>query len=289
MMETTVIRSFFFFIVGMFCVGGEVWGLNIVGDTVVGDLSVMGQVHVDGNEVDYGTTGTGVAAVYLSYVENGAVYTVSVEAARAGAVFKWVEDANGASPLNKMELSGNGSLSLFNPVAGTNTAQIVLNPGVADPYITIGGKRVVVTVGTGAIRSVQTIPTGTYGNWAVSVGNNARAQGLYAMAVGESVTAVAKNSMAMGVGVLTNGYGQVALGMYNVPNGTSTVTTPGGVTGDQHLFIVGNGSSNAARSNAFEVRKNGDARVYGKLEAQSVAAQSVTLGVAAGDVPMFVP
>ena len=59
---------------------------------------------------------------------------------------------------------------------------------------------------------------------------------------------------------------ETALGAYNV-------TTTGSSTSEQTLFSIGNGSSLTARSNAFEVRKNGD--IYITLNGQNVKLQDI--------------
>lgn len=80
-------------------------------------------------------------------------------------------------------------------------------------------------------------------------------------AAGSGVTASGWNAGAFGLGTTAQGYNQFVIGQYNSPQGTGTANT----NATDALFIIGNGSSAAAPSNAFVVRRNGDTEIKGKL------------------------
>ncbi len=76
--------------------------------------------------------------------------------------------------------------------------------------------------------------------------------GDYSVASGLNTMASGKAASAFGDGTIANGYGSLSIGIYNDPIVTAqtsfTPTTP--------VFIIGNGSSDIARSNAITVLKN---------------------------------
>lgn len=80
------------------------------------------------------------------------------------------------------------------------------------------------------------------------------------MAVGRSAQAFGSNSVAIG-SVTAKSQNEFVIGSYNVLNPTVGSTLAG-----DGVFVVGNGTSTSARSNAFVVRRNGDADVSGKLK-----------------------
>ncbi|WP_435356368.1 hypothetical protein [Emticicia sp. SJ17W-69] len=91
--------------------------------------------------------------------------------------------------------------------------------------------------------------------YGVAIGNNSIADGTSnTLAFGELANASGTNGVAIGTGINANSYYSVAMGYYNVipvANATSWVAT-------DPLFTIGNGQSNAARSNAMMILKNGN-------------------------------
>jgi hypothetical protein len=109
---------------------------------------------------------------------------------------------------------------------------------------------------------------------ATALGAGARATHPGAVALGPGTFTVADNALTFGPGTLADARGSVALGegldaetrnqfvvgRFNMPTGD-----PGSERPDDDLFIVGNGTDNANRSNAVAVKRNGDVNVAGKL------------------------
>ena len=83
-------------------------------------------------------------------------------------------------------------------------------------------------------------------------------------AFGYQANAGAKNSFSMGADTKTSNHFEAAIGRYNVSNTGST-------DADKTRFSVGNGTSDNARHNAFEIRQNGD--IYLSLNGQDVKLQ----------------
>ena len=82
--------------------------------------------------------------------------------------------------------------------------------------------------------------------------HNNEARGDYSAALGSGNSALAKYSTSTGLGNVSTANGSFSTGTYNMPTAYS-------------LFTVGNGSGYEDRSNAFDVRKNGDVILSGKL------------------------
>lgn len=126
----------------------------------------------------------------------------------------------------------------------------------------------------------------------IGQGNNATQQD--AMAIGAFTTAEGVGSFAsgngdvggkahghfsstFGFGSLASGYTQMAIGNFNVGQGTQASTSPG-----DHALIIGNGASNAARSNSVVFTNDGKAILYGTTSgnfSQSAAAATTSYGV----------
>lgn len=148
--------------------------------------------------------------------------------------------------------------------------------------------------GDGAIAGGESIATGIFavalgedsiasGNSAIALGNQAQAQGNSSFAAGNASQSQGKSSTAIGemtvaqgsyaaafgLSTIAQGYNQTVIGRYNIAQGNTSNWV---VTDD--LFIVGNGTSVNQRSNAFIVRKNGDAIVKGNASVQGYVSSS---------------
>ena len=87
-----------------------------------------------------------------------------------------------------------------------------------------------------------------------SSGKQTLASGNYSNAEGDHTTASTESSHSEGIYTLVSNKGEHSQGWYNVSTKASDTFGDSGNT----LFSVGNGTSTAARHNAFEIRQNGD-------------------------------
>jgi hypothetical protein len=88
-----------------------------------------------------------------------------------------------------------------------------------------------------------------------ALGYGAVASGIYAVAMGEESTASGKSALACNRFTTAPSYAETVIGQYN------ETYSPSGITSFQaadRLFVIGNGTSAAARSNALTVLKNGN-------------------------------
>lgn len=120
----------------------------------------------------------------------------------------------------------------------------------------------------------------TYGQGAVALGRWNSANGSAALAGGYFATSPSHYGVALGSYTNAYSYSSMAVGRYNAPVGTENVSselTAARTTwrsGDS-LFVVSNGTSSSARSNALVVKKNGEVEI-GKIPAK-------------GGIPMYQP
>lgn len=112
------------------------------------------------------------------------------------------------------------------------------------------------------------------GYGAISIGNNS-------FSIGNDSYSVGSSSFAIGLNVNATSYGSYALGRYN---DTITGSRRNIWVATDPLFIIGNGTSNTSKSNAFTVYKNGDADLngYTKLgsDAPAIKMKKLTLNSA---------
>ena len=78
--------------------------------------------------------------------------------------------------------------------------------------------------------------------------------GAYSTAFGQDNIASGNNSTSIGYNNQARSYGEIALGFFNTGNTPNSTTA---FDADDRLLIVGNGTSNGARSDAFTILKNG--------------------------------
>lgn len=90
--------------------------------------------------------------------------------------------------------------------------------------------------------------------YAHTEGYGTKASGLYAHAEGGNASAITAYAHAEGNSTIAANRAEHASGQYNVSSSASTTFGDSGNT----LFSVGNGTSDSARHNAFEIRQNGD-------------------------------
>ena len=100
------------------------------------------------------------------------------------------------------------------------------------------------------------------GNSTQAIGRAAHAEGFETIASGDhshaegfETTASGTNSHAANVGTIAQGYAQTAIGMYNIAQGNNN--SPPDPTDD--VFIIGNGTDDGTRSNAFRFQFDGNA------------------------------
>jgi hypothetical protein len=96
----------------------------------------------------------------------------------------------------------------------------------------------------------------------VAIGTNILAEGYNSIALGRNVATTGLHSMALAFYSSARSFGETTMGMFAtdyIPNATQTFDA------NDRLFTIGNGTAEAARSNALVIYKNGDATLLGTL------------------------
>lgn len=169
--------------------------------------------------------------------------------------------------------SGEGSLA----VGTFNTASQKGSMAIGDNNMATGSGAIALGIGATAsnTNSVALGPNTSSGFSSVAMGNNTAASAYNSFSAGEWSVASGQHSAAMGEWALADSYGSFAIGRYNLGGGDQdnwVATDP--------LFMVGNGSSTGSRSNAFEVKKNGQlfAPTLGSIGAMKTMMYNSTTG-----------
>jgi len=141
-----------------------------------------------------------------------------------------------------------------------------------------------VTTASGDFSTAMGERTTASGNYSTAMGYSTRASGDFSTASGEGTTASGMVSTAMGAGTTANGmfstamgYGTRAsdrssliIGQYNLLGSTVTNSATD-FSLENTAFVIGNGTNSANRSDALEVKFNGDATLAGNLNINSDA------------------
>ena len=104
--------------------------------------------------------------------------------------------------------------------------------------------------------------TEAVGEYSSSFGALTQAIGDISTTMGLSSIANGKNSTAIGTGVVAESFAEVAFGRYNT---TYTPDSATDIDPDDRLFVIGNGTSDSNRKDAFSITKSGEATSAGTL------------------------
>lgn len=199
----------------------------------------------------------------------------------------------------KFYLVSNKNLYLFDPMS-TQLTLINLKLAAAN-HGDIGNKAVDLSIQTGTITSTGATGEASFaagedvtasgrfsvaigvgleasGDWSVALGDGNVASALDATAFGGSTKASAEGSTSMGILSVASGYastamgnettaesyGQTTLGLFNTPSFLGTASSTGYIA-DDRLFVVGNGTSVASRSDALVILKSGKTTINNDL------------------------
>ena len=105
------------------------------------------------------------------------------------------------------------------------------------------------------------------GHTSFATGFTTTASGQASSTFGGNTSAEGAAAIAAGVGTVARPFASLAIGQYNVVSGS-----PNTWYSTDPVFIIGNGDSDAARSNAVTVFKNGTARFSGPIYANDVSS-----------------
>lgn len=118
------------------------------------------------------------------------------------------------------------------------------------------------TTASGAASTAMGNSTTASGNYSSAMGSMTIASGEYSNAMGQSTTSSGSHSTAIGRETTAlSGY-EVAIGAYNTAYSPASTTS---WNADDRIFVIGNGTSTAIKSDALIVYKSGDAELSGTM------------------------
>lgn len=110
------------------------------------------------------------------------------------------------------------------------------------------------TQATGSYSTAMGYNTDAVGTRSTALGSFTTASGIAALSTGSQTEAPANFSFSAGISTDANAYGSAAFGRYNVNDYISSTQW----IEEDPLFVIGNGTAESVRSNAFTVLKNGN-------------------------------
>jgi len=125
------------------------------------------------------------------------------------------------------------------------------------------------TMASGNFSHAEGRYTTASGDYSHAEGYQTTASGFSSHAEGSHTQASGSSSHAEGFYTVTNNQSEHASGQYNVSSSASTTFGDSGNT----LFSVGNGTSESARHNAFEIRQNGLSYMNGNVHVSGTVSQ----------------
>ena len=160
--------------------------------------------------------------------------------------------------------SGAGSfVAGFMNVAGPTDSRVnVIPPSTTN----IGGQFAVGygTAATGHVAFSSGFNTTASGNFSTAMGRSTIASGNHSLAVGFYTIASGNRSSAKGAYTTASDFGSMVIGQYN-SSGSSVTNSAFAFNTANTAFVVGNGTDDSNRSDAFKVMFNGDATVSNDL------------------------
>ncbi|MEO1626888.1 MAG: hypothetical protein AAFV25_17170 [Bacteroidota bacterium] len=166
----------------------------------------------------------------------------------------------------KSTASGSYSLAIGRePQAPASDAIAIGNNAVASgsDAVALGGGNIASGYASTALGSGTT----ANGSYSITSGFRSTTSGTSSVAMGYRANANGKFSIALGRYVNAGSYGEVALGLFNTEDPSGN---PNSFVLTDRLFVLGNGTSISNRSDAMIIYKNGNAKINGELEVNSL-------------------
>jgi len=232
-----------------------------------GLLSKDDKVKLDGIAANANNYVLPVASTILGGIKSGTDITVDANGNVTVNNADTVDGLQGADLVKKDGSVPMDNLTIGTRLGTTGTNSFVQGNGceASGSYSHAEGKN---TIASGTYSHAEGNNTTASGSQSHAEGNNTTASGYYSHAEGSNTTASGTNSHAEGANTtasgiyshaqnrytIAQGLGQTAIGRYNIAQGNPT-----GVVATDDAFIIGNGTSSSARSNAFRVTFDGKA------------------------------
>jgi len=230
----------------LFAIGLMGSTLPVIGQNIgIGTANPQAMLHVQNGSVLFIAPNVDdVTPPPISGQGNRMMWYANKAAFRAGRAF--------SSEWDKANVGAYSFASGFANIASGESSQALgfSNKALGEAASTLGKHNQASGIGAVALGAWDS----AFGSFSVAIGNTNASNANSAVALGSNNIANATLSMAIGSRTIANAYESISLGAYNDPvagvNANSRVST-------DPLFILGNGTSDASRSNALVVTKNG--------------------------------
>lgn len=285
-----------------------------------GSLTISGNLHVEGNDVDLGTTSDGNVALLVSYQEQAMTRQVVVYASREAVEYLWKDGSSDpvlASP--KMSLGADNSLLLYD---SDGIPTIHLLPETGEIRVLAGFRLPDGTLLQGAQSLRSTALYDAAGRIVMRVGDGAYSLGEYAVGDhsvalgGQTNLAFGKSNVVLGgMSNYASGYGSSIIGGEynsnngdksaiiggdsNASNGVASIVAGGSLNlADGDYSFIGGGAGNQTYADSSFIAGGSGNKTYGMLSfasGSSLIAKSYgsfVIGngnVAQGDENIWVP
>tara|TARA_R110002124_G_scaffold237997_1_gene403253 strand:+ start:1211 stop:2209 length:999 start_codon:yes stop_codon:yes gene_type:complete len=212
-------------------------------------LVVAGSTKLRGNWIE--TTG----ALAL----NGTPGLTGQVATSSGSIAEWV-----TPPFTANASSATGIESATNTASGINSTAMGTGTTASGNISTAMGNG---TIASGDSSTAIGRDTEASGGVSTAIGRNTTASGQSSTAMGDETTASGSRSTSMGNFTTASGYTSTAIGQHNVLNSGDSATS---FNLTNTALSIGNGTSSAAKSDAFSVLFNGNTTAAGSVTAESL-------------------
>lgn len=238
-------------------------------------------IYFDTGNVGIGTSAPGVALDVEASTGGAATIGSGNTASGTSSVAMGISsNASGQNSVAAGYMATSGgvaSMALGNVVDASGHSAVALGrntEAIGDNSTAMGYQ----TDATGQQATAMGYTTVASGQDATAMGSGTTASGDASVAMNSVTTASGSVSTAMGYHTTAQAYGSVVIGKYNVISGT-----PGSWVDSEPLFVIGNGTSDAARSNVMLVRKDGDTEIYGQVYVQTSGSSDTGLTIYSND------
>jgi hypothetical protein len=151
------------------------------------------------------------------------------------------------------------SMGVYSMASGFNSFAMGYNTQALSDYSTAIGYEAIASGYSSIALGTNTHASGTN---SITMGISTNALGYSSTAMGGSTHASGSYSIATGYNTKAKSYAALAIGRYNDTLATENATT---WQATDRVFVIGDGTSNTARSNCFYVLKNGNGWMQGTL------------------------
>lgn len=200
---------------------------------------------------------------------NGTAYK-SVASGDHAVVFGYGNTCSGRTTLaqglyNTVDKNDSAAFGQKNIVSGAQSFAAGMQNEITAMYSNTFGYNNKVTATNGFAAGYKNTASGS---GAIAIGNTCESSGESSLAMGYHTKASGDAAVTLGVYTNATGKGEVAMGEYNHSYTSDDPAV-------QTLFSFGNGTSDTQRSNAFEIKKNGDVYFGGtKFDRDSFATKA---------------